>query len=1171
MASTIGPWRLGSALGHGSTGSVQLAHNTKTGQQAAIKVISKAMFRGLAASDRNAGTNKDNDPPSGQLPYGIEREIIIMKLLRHPSVLSLYDVWETKNSLYMVLEYAEKGELFNLLVERGPLPEREAVRFFRQIIIGISYCHALGIAHRDLKPENILLDHHQNIKIADFGMAALETEEQLLETSCGSPHYAAPEIVSGIPYHGFASDVWSCGVILFALLTGRLPFDEDDGNIRNLLLKVQRGRFEMPDSDEVSPEAQDLLRKILTVDPAKRIKTRDILKHPLLAKYPNIKDSQSISKLPREDTYLRPLTDSNSEIDQAILENLVILWNNKDPGEITHKLKEPGQNMEKTLYALLYRFKKETDKLKSDASKRASIRLDNPRKRQSILGSSPKKKNRMSTISVTSSHRKPLSFQKVATMNNSSNTNINDITHTPKSKRLSNTFNYTNSTGSKRSSLMFLQNDSPTPASKNKRLSIITLDKSTPPVPKNIIKRYNSKLVNKRASRSGKRLSFAPNGSLSTKLLSNYAKLVEDDNWEYIERETRKTSSDFATLIDEIFEYEKFEQVRKEKAELERKVRDEKERQLREAEKQRLDAERREKEEQLKLAEEMAKLKLELAERHQSSNKALDDPPSEEKVRSVSEPLESKTKSIELDLDDENLTALIHGKSKEDRRAFSAQSRPVSRLDPGLANISYSPLETKKIPATYNTSIDEQRLKTEKKILETIRRSRFLGSSFDINQELQRSNRPSSAPLSTLKYVEPGFDTTGISSPADSKPTVLQALHQKKRDMANSQLDPSIAYGTTKLSEIKVPQLTRKSRHFGEYNKRLSVLSLYSSKQSYTNLVDILKEGGVNLPSSSEDTTASDQFTRPVTDREFSFETADSPEIPSKSRLLEEYENRKVLYEVPEESDPNLNSGLRYNFDDSPVKKYDENISEIDFSPEDINHLKSSHKQDEEEPEIDLPVLPAEAESGEKNNGLGLYKNSKPNNELSMTPSANIAAHDNLKSTDNARQTEEGSLNDAIPKRVKKTESTQQAKKPLKDLSVNTEPEKENRKRNVSFFRKFSGTSNSSKTPYEPELRVKVSQRQLYNGLSKLLKNWTQYGLKDVKVFSSSMSITGKLSNDNILSLRSTVFELVVESRNEGATVKIRKKSGSSKTLKRLVDEIEKVLEKEGVLLETVA
>lgn len=232
----IGPWRLGKTLGRGATGRVLLATNQNTGQKAAVKVVSKSE---LQDDELN---RKSGD--EGGLPYGIEREIIIMKLLNHPNVLRLYDVWETSKALYLVLEYVEGGELFDLLVERGPLQEIEAIKYFRQIILGTAYCHALGICHRDLKPENLLLDSALNVKLADFGMAALESNGKLLETSCGSPHYAAPEIVSGLKYHGAASDVWSCGVILFALLTGRLPFDDE--NIRNLLLKVQAGNYEMP-------------------------------------------------------------------------------------------------------------------------------------------------------------------------------------------------------------------------------------------------------------------------------------------------------------------------------------------------------------------------------------------------------------------------------------------------------------------------------------------------------------------------------------------------------------------------------------------------------------------------------------------------------------------------------------------------------------------------------------------------------------------------------------------------------------------------------------------------------------------------------------------------------------------------------------------------------------
>ncbi|ODV94729.1 hypothetical protein PACTADRAFT_43465, partial [Pachysolen tannophilus NRRL Y-2460] len=338
----IGPWKLGKTLGRGATGKVLLATNIHTGQKAAVKVVSKS-----ALDSEEVSAEKGCD--SAGLPYGIEREIIIMKLLNHKNVLRLYDVWETSKALYLVLEYVESGELFDLLVEKGPLPEEIAVTFFRQIILGASYCHALGICHRDLKPENLLLDKDLNIKIADFGMAALESNERLLETSCGSPHYASPEIVSGLKYHGSASDVWSCGVILFALLTGRLPFD--DANIRNLLLKVQSGIFEMP--RELSPEAGDLISRMLTVDPKKRIKTQDILHQPLLLKYPiNEEDLKVYNELPPPTAGLKPVN-SKKDINPRILQNLVILWHGRAAEDIAQALLAPGANTEKTFYALL--------------------------------------------------------------------------------------------------------------------------------------------------------------------------------------------------------------------------------------------------------------------------------------------------------------------------------------------------------------------------------------------------------------------------------------------------------------------------------------------------------------------------------------------------------------------------------------------------------------------------------------------------------------------------------------------------------------------------------------------------------------------------------------------------------------------------------------------------
>ncbi|KAK9245514.1 kinase-like domain-containing protein [Lipomyces tetrasporus] len=322
----VGPWRLGRTLGRGSSGRVRLAKHAQTGRLAAVKIVPKSA--NLDEPDDKSG-KKGKD--AAGLPYGIEREVIIMKLIEHPNVMGLYDVWENRGELYLILEYVEGGELFEYLIKRGRLEEKEAVHYFRQIILGMDYCHQFNICHRDLKPENLLLDKYHNIKIADFGMAALETSGKMLETSCGSPHYASPEIVAGKTYHGAPSDVWSCGVILFALLTGHLPFDDD--NIRNLLMKVQAGRFQMP--SDLSIQAKDLIWRILKTDPDERITAAEILDHPLLKKYPAEKTMAQVSgHTLKVDRPVRSI----EEIDMEIVKNLQTLWHGEDKNVIIQRL-----------------------------------------------------------------------------------------------------------------------------------------------------------------------------------------------------------------------------------------------------------------------------------------------------------------------------------------------------------------------------------------------------------------------------------------------------------------------------------------------------------------------------------------------------------------------------------------------------------------------------------------------------------------------------------------------------------------------------------------------------------------------------------------------------------------------------------------------------------------
>ena len=196
----VGDYILGQLLGEGTTGKVKLAVHKETGEQVAIKIIKKSMFEIKPDLERK-----------------IRREIALMRLLDHPHIMKLIGVCESPRHLYIILEYEKHGELFDYLVSSRRLSPETALNFFRQLIYGLEYLHSHGICHRDLKPENILLDEFDHIKIADFGFARW-MRTSIAETSCGSPHYAAPEVIRGERYDGRLSDIWSCGVILFALL-----------------------------------------------------------------------------------------------------------------------------------------------------------------------------------------------------------------------------------------------------------------------------------------------------------------------------------------------------------------------------------------------------------------------------------------------------------------------------------------------------------------------------------------------------------------------------------------------------------------------------------------------------------------------------------------------------------------------------------------------------------------------------------------------------------------------------------------------------------------------------------------------------------------------------------------------------------------------------------------
>uniref|UniRef100_UPI0037E95E68 serine/threonine-protein kinase BRSK2-like isoform X1 n=1 Tax=Semicossyphus pulcher TaxID=241346 RepID=UPI0037E95E68 len=325
-ANYVGPYRLEKTLGKGQTGLVKLGIHCVTCQKVAIKIVNREKL-------------------SESVLMKVEREIAILKLIEHPHVLKLHDVYENKKYLYLVLEHVSGGELFDYLVKKGRLTPKEARKFFRQIISALDFCHSHSICHRDLKPENLLLDEKNNIRIADFGMASLQVGDSLLETSCGSPHYACPEVIRGEKYDGRKADAWSCGVILFALLVGALPFDDD--NLRNLLEKVKLGVFHMPHF--IPPDCQNLLRGMIEVDAGKRLTLEQIQKHTWYLAGKN--EPEPEQPVPRK-VAIRTLA-AAEEIDPDVLESMHSLGCFRDKEKLTKDLLSEEDNQEKMIYFLL--------------------------------------------------------------------------------------------------------------------------------------------------------------------------------------------------------------------------------------------------------------------------------------------------------------------------------------------------------------------------------------------------------------------------------------------------------------------------------------------------------------------------------------------------------------------------------------------------------------------------------------------------------------------------------------------------------------------------------------------------------------------------------------------------------------------------------------------------
>ncbi|KAI4530273.1 hypothetical protein MG293_020129 [Ovis ammon polii] len=329
-AQYVGPYRLEKTLGKGQTGLVKLGVHRVTCQKVAVKIVNREKL-------------------SESVLMKVEREIAILKLIEHPHVLKLHDVYENKKYLYLVLEHVSGGELFDYLVKKGRLTPKEARKFFRQIISALDFCHSHSICHRDLKPENLLLDEKNNIRIADFGMASLQVGDSLLETSCGSPHYACPEVIRGA-----------------------LPFDDD--NLRQLLEKVKRGVFHMPHF--IPPDCQSLLRGMIEVDAARRLTLEHIQKHIWYIGGKN--EPEPEQPVPRK-VQIRSLP-SLEDIDPDVLDSMHSLGCFRDRNKLLQDLLSEEENQEKMIYFLLLD-RKERYPSHEDEDLPPRNEIDPPRKR----------------------------------------------------------------------------------------------------------------------------------------------------------------------------------------------------------------------------------------------------------------------------------------------------------------------------------------------------------------------------------------------------------------------------------------------------------------------------------------------------------------------------------------------------------------------------------------------------------------------------------------------------------------------------------------------------------------------------------------------------------------------------------------------------------------------
>jgi 5'-AMP-activated protein kinase, catalytic alpha subunit len=335
-------YKLLRTLGKGSFSKVKEAVHIISGELVAIKVLDKAMI--AKEEDLNR----------------IKREIKILKVANHPNLISLYEIMETDKYYFFVMEHAPGGELSKYICDRGKLDEKTACRLFRQLMKGVEYLANMGCAHRDIKPSNILLKNDQELKLIDFGLGNFYSKGELLLTPCGSPCYAAPELVTGKTYNGISVDIWSSGITLFAMLCGHLPFNDDSR--KELFRKIAACDYKMP--DYLSPSAKDLIRKIFQANPNKRISLAEIKEHPW---YNLMKDEEL--QIRKNETYMDEVAKESDII------SLTSFYMKITTDKLRSMIQENQANKYTCCYKLFMEKRKHRRLTKEDLNNLAALRL----------------------------------------------------------------------------------------------------------------------------------------------------------------------------------------------------------------------------------------------------------------------------------------------------------------------------------------------------------------------------------------------------------------------------------------------------------------------------------------------------------------------------------------------------------------------------------------------------------------------------------------------------------------------------------------------------------------------------------------------------------------------------------------------------------------------------